>query len=192
MANPTFTPLYVTASSGPFTNSGHVVDVAGRILGKAVDLLRNDGNIRYCGVLTVMSEATFPIALSHGFIWGDPDDSEIGTKLAKYAIISAEKAQRLWWMHAQRGDVTSYESRDPKVVLDRQWGPDPWGKWGGAILCRTSKIQVFSFSGFPELWDEAAMILLAQELACLFGDDKAINSVTKRNPHLARLSESCG
>ncbi|MBU6500409.1 MAG: hypothetical protein KGJ89_01085 [Patescibacteria group bacterium] len=68
-------------------------------------------------------------------------------KAEKYMQLCKEKAQRL----ASRPLIycSSYESRNPEA-----------GQWGGAI--RLTNDHIFSFSGFPELLDEALMIILAE------------------------------
>lgn len=65
-------------------------------------------------------------------------------KAGKYMSYSLEKATRL---HHLPDDTLSWQSRDPGS-----------GKWGGAIRTKTS---IFSFSGLPELADEAAMLFFA-------------------------------
>lgn len=66
---------------------------------------------------------------------GGPD------KKVKYRKLAAEKAMRL---REHPEHVTSWQSRDPDH-----------DRWGGAI--RTNDGWVFSFSGLPELWDEALL-----------------------------------
>lgn len=68
---------------------------------------------------------------------------EIGPeKPEKYQQVSKEKATRL---RAHPEHRTSWQSRNPEQ-----------GQWGGAI--RTIDGWIFSFSGLPELWDEALML----------------------------------
>lgn len=65
----------------------------------------------------------------------------------KYIAFTQEKAKRL----AEHLDhVSSWQSRNPDE-----------DKWGGAIVAGP---YIFSFSGLPELADEAAMALAAVEL----------------------------
>jgi hypothetical protein len=65
-------------------------------------------------------------------------------KSAKYLALCQEKALRLV---SNPQHVSSWESRDPEN-----------GKWGGAV--RVDNL-IYSFSGFPELGDEATMLATA-------------------------------
>lgn len=67
------------------------------------------------------------------------------TKLPKYREYSREKAERLL-RHPEH--MLSWQSREPKE-----------GRWGGAVRLQSGII--FSFSGFPELVDEAFCAALA-------------------------------
>jgi len=70
-------------------------------------------------------------------------------KRRKYQYLCMEKAIRLSVMEDERGvDVTSWQSRDEEKQ-----------RYGGAVLTETD--YIFSFSGLPELCDEAAMIIAA-------------------------------
>lgn len=65
-----------------------------------------------------------------------------------------EKAARLHlYILASQHDFASYDTRDPDKNL-----------WGGAINAHE---YIYSFSGLPELWDEAAMFVLAIHLGNL-------------------------
>lgn len=64
-------------------------------------------------------------------------------KAEKYLNLCQEKAKRL----AILGGLSSWESRNPEE-----------NKWGGAVRFRD---LIFSFSGFPELADEAVMLATA-------------------------------
>jgi hypothetical protein len=68
-------------------------------------------------------------------------------KVAKYLEFCQEKAQRL---ARELRHSSSWESRDPGL---RQWG--------GAIRCGQI---ILSFSGLPELGDEALMLKVAMEI----------------------------
>jgi hypothetical protein len=77
---------------------------------------------------------------------------------AKYHTFSFEKALRLAQMHKAHGHVSSWQSRDVSQAL-----------FGGAVLlyCDLDKrgakqaYFVLSFSGLPELGDEAAVLRTA-------------------------------
>jgi hypothetical protein len=92
----------------------------------------------------------------------------LADKVARYRELSLEKARRLAraWPH-----FSSYETRDPAA-----------NRYGGAI--RTGK-WILSFSGLPELADEALMIAVAIRMK--FIDRKthalAVNTVMQKwNP----------
>lgn len=81
-------------------------------------------------------------------------------KAEKYAILAPEKANRLH-SFISSGHLTSYESRNPEGnvrVVAKVNRIEPWGHWGGAVLI--SKHYIFSFSGLPELLDEAFVCFL--------------------------------
>ena len=189
LSKPTFIPLGITSETSAFGNFAHIVDVGGKVLGKAVELLKAADDHRDCGVLTIMSEKTSPIALRQAFVWGLPVASF--RRLPKYAIISAEKAQRVWWLNAQRGDMASFQSRDPQAMLDGQEEGEPWGQWGGAIVCNTPHKQVLSFSGLPELWDEAAMYVLAVKLGWMSDKNERLQIEAEGNPRIDELLNVC-
>ena len=65
----------------------------------------------------------------------------------------------------------------------------PWGKWGGAIRAGD---YIISFSGFPELWDEAAMLVLAIRMGWLDQTATLRRISRKRNPHFRVLLEAVG
>lgn len=100
--------------------------------------------------VTTPHDYTSMITLYKGWIGGSANKD----KLPKYEIVSVEKAIRL--MKSKRD--TSWLTRNPGE-----------GEWGGAFVLFTDtnelpdKAQslVFSFSGLPELCDEAAMALTA-------------------------------
>jgi hypothetical protein len=80
--------------------------------------------------------------------------------------------EKCWRLKSFRteGHLTSYESRDPDN-----------GKWGGAVYAGD---YIFSFSGLPELWDEAAMLVLAIRLGYLHEQDVIPDMMPDmRNPH---------
>jgi hypothetical protein len=78
-------------------------------------------------------------------------------KKEKYSFLSTEKSLRL---KSHIGHLTSYESRNPKgnVYVGKENRAEQWGHWGGAVLI--SKHYIFSFSGLPELLDEAFVCFL--------------------------------
>ena len=69
-------------------------------------------------------------------------------KAELYRNFAQEKAKRL---HAHPEHRTSRESRN-----------EAQERYGGAIRARKDgQVYIFSFSGFPEIWDEAFMLFLA-------------------------------
>jgi hypothetical protein len=76
-------------------------------------------------------------------------------KHQKYHDFSAEKALRLQTYSHSDGHqhVSSWQSRDPDQ-----------DRWGGAIL---AGMHILSFSGLPELADEALMLAVAVKLRLL-------------------------
>lgn len=71
-------------------------------------------------------------------------------KDTKYHRLSYEKAQRLSMNPQHR---TSYMSRNER-----------FSQWGGAIRTFSNPEYIFSFSGFPEIWDEALMLAATCDL----------------------------
>ena len=97
----------------------------------------NEKNSGYC---TIISVADGRVLLSF----------QVGhcprEKFEKYYSFSHEKAQRLR-KFVFDGHVSSWQSRDESA-----------GQWGGAISAGS---VIFSFSGLPELADEAIMLMAA-------------------------------
>ena len=87
-------------------------------------------------------------ALTEPMQIGEIDES----KRQKYCDYCQEKADRLLVMAREHGHVCSRQSRNPDD-----------GQWGGAILVRANGV-ILSFSGLPELADEAYMTMLAFRL----------------------------
>ncbi len=80
-------------------------------------------------------------------------------KKEKYSCLSPEKSLRLK-KYIRQGHLTSYESRNPEgnVLVGQDNRIEQWGHWGGAVLA--NKYYIFSFSGLPELLDEAFVCFL--------------------------------
>ena len=97
---------------------------------------------RLGGFLCVLNPQIGEIVVT-GLIGTEPDEK----KREKYKLLAEEKARRLA-LHPEH--QSSWESRDPDK-----------NRWGGAI--RGTRL-LFSFSGLPELWDEALMLVLAVRL----------------------------
>ena len=106
------------------------------------------------GYLTLRNAHDAQVAFCHSF-GRIPQE-----KHHKYLMLSLEKGARLWQFHASRGDLLSWQSRDPSSFVGRFQvvGEDPWGLWGGAIHAGE---YILSFSGLPEEGDEALVLALA-------------------------------
>lgn len=93
-------------------------------------------------------------------------------KREKYRQFCIEKAARL----AQfEGHQSSWQSRDPDYDM-----------WGGAVRIKKNDDEfIFSFSGFPELADEALMLLTAH---VFFGHDAQV--IGPKLYEIARISSN--
>jgi len=104
-------------------------------------LLDSKGQERRGGYFSVFS-ANDGVLILRTLI-GEPSPPE---NEERYYTFSKEKGERLY-MLLHIGHLGSYQSRDPEK-----------NRWGGAIWARKF---IFSFSGLPELADEALMLVLA-------------------------------
>ena len=128
-------------------------------VGLVIDRLDTTGenpSDRRGGYLTILSEfagrGTLVLLSQIGLV---PMD-----EVHKCIVRSQEKP---WRLLNFPDHVSSYQSRDPNAVLHNQSAAEikPYGKWGGAIRAGA---MILSFSGLPELGDEAAMLLTALKL----------------------------
>lgn len=158
MSHPTLVSLGITFEPDATGYFVHTLDVSRKILGKAVEFLKEEGDRHDCGVLTVVTECTFPLALRHAFIYGS----------------QASPFQKL-----------------ARSMIEGQEGGEPWGKWGGAIVCTGQFKQVLAFSGLPELWDEAVMYVLAVKLRLMKPTDGRFRVEALRNPRITQLLDVC-
>lgn len=94
------------------------------------------------------------------------------TRIGKYSSLVIEKSIRV----AQNHLISSWQNRSPE---DR--------KYGGAILAND---MIFSFSGFPELIDEAIVTVLAFELGQI--DISMVHRIVNisTNPYTFRIIET--
>lgn len=144
-----------------------IVEYADRIIATAVDFLlqagKPDKRGGYLAVLEIgRGNLEMLVRLGHS-----PQDKVDGR-----IEVATEKCKRLHNLP----HLTSYESRNPEI-----------GRWGGAV--RGSEL-IFSFSGLPELWDEAAMFVLAICLGQLRKGEVLAQIDEERNPHLRPLLEA--
>lgn len=100
-------------------------------------------------------------------------------KVHKYFSLSLEKGSRLY-QHPEH--LSSWQSRDEKGMVIGQ----SWGHWGGAIFLR-HYLVCLSFSGLPELGDEAVVLFAAllSGMATL-GEVRAIARISS-NPYFELL-----
>ncbi len=141
---------------------------AERIISVAVDLLRRNGQSDKEGGYFAVFEigrANLVLLASIGY--------NLQSKIEGRQQVSQEKCTRI----LANGHPTSYESREPVA-----------GRWGGAVR---GEGYIFSFSGLPELWDEAAMFVLAIKLGQLHKSEVLRQISEERNPHLRPLLEAC-
>ena len=108
-------------------------------------------------------------------------DSE---KKEKYSCLSTEKSLRLK-KNIKLGHLTSYQSRNPEgnVCVGKVNRIEQWGHWGGAVL--VSEHYILSFSGLPELLDEAFVCFLALKSMLMSREQfTKIKKLRKDNPYL--------
>ena len=117
------------------------------------------------GYFTVVSRTESPQVITITKI-GNPALEESST----YFDFSQEKANRLI---ASVELLSSFQNRDPDN-----------GRWGGAI--KTSD-YILSFSGLPELGDEAVMLLTAYTFCWLTEEQIVEIAKISSNPHVAPL-----
>lgn len=116
------------------------------------------------------------------------------TKIGKLSeadnlILQGSSLENAVWLHNNPKYFTSYDFRfdqpdfHPAVSMNFMPG-------GGAV---SSNSYIFSFSGFcfPELWNEAAMLVTAYYLWQLNDEDVTIKIASRRNPNCRPLLESC-
>ncbi len=113
-----------------------------KLLEQAPEVPHNPSPEKTGGYLTVRRISDGKILLAVGI--GSLDEN----KRAKYHEFSLEKANRLL---TNSEHLSSWQSRDPAN-----------GKWGGAIRATKGDV-IISFSGLPELLDEAVCLRLAIE-----------------------------
>lgn len=112
-----------------------------------------------------------------------PDDKE-----GKYCTLSLEKGRRLF---NNPKHVSSFQSRNPGALIPYPDLPDHginWGHWGGAIRCPDSQL-ILSFSGLPELGDEAVALAIAVQAGWLSGSKARAIAEISENPHFLPLME---
>lgn len=109
-------------------------------------------------------------------------------KTEKYKFLSFQENPDRLMKYIKHGHLTSYESRNPEAeVFISTLRNEKWGYWGGAVLI--IKQFIFSFSGLPELLDEAFVCFLGIKSGlmtkCQFG---IIKKRRLDNPYLEVLN----
>lgn len=167
--------------SGADVDDHPAVRMVRGILAKAVELMRAQGETRTGGFFALSGPGT-PSSV-YIELWGAlPDD-----KRYRSSEIVLEKIRRL---EVYPCHFTSYQSRNPHATIIDLFGREQlWGKLGGAI--RAGDYSV-SFDGFPELWNEAAMLVLAIRMRWLDETATLRRISRKRNPHFRILLEAMG
>lgn len=150
-----------------------------QIMERAVPLMKKQGETRSGGFFCLSGENMAPLVLIEPY--GEMSEEKRG----KYAELAREKLVRL---SSFPSHSTSYQSRNPDaVIVDSQKNERSWGKWGGAVRAGD---YIASFSGLPELWDEAIMFVLAVRMGWISEADTLRRISRKRNPHLRLLLEA--
>jgi len=130
---------------------------------------------------TIAAEAFFASVITVGVI---PEE-----KKEKYLFLVKEKPNRLLETFRSSNHISSYESRDPNFIFPEN--NQSWGKWGGAIIIDIF-FTIYSFSGFPELLDEAFVCWVAWQRKRMTIDNlKVIAERRADNPYLQKLLEYC-
>lgn len=136
---------------------------------------REDGS-DCTGGYFVLADADTGLPLTGMFIGDVPDDA----RAEKYVKLAHEKASRLALMMKADRHVTSWQSRDPKT-----------GQWGGAIYIRRCN-RILSFSGLPEHWDEAAMLMVAYLRFNVLASDLYVMAKISNNSQFHELTLNFG
>jgi hypothetical protein len=114
----------------------------------------------------------FVIASSEGIILAQAYFGRIPKdKIWKYWRLATEKSYRLS-IHPEH--VSSWQSRDGET------------KWGGAIRVEE---YILSFSGLPELWDEALMLLTARVSSHMKSEIAESVASISSNPYWGQLKQ---
>lgn len=138
--------------------------------------------IKWTGQIELIPEFTVPFG-----------DIPRGLSEKYFFLAEQEKTTRLY-LNLINGHTTSFESR----CEDKDKFP-PFGAWGGAILADYLVFEggkkavrssfVLSFSGMPELIDEAKMVSVGEIIARLANVKMMETDAHKRNPYWKHLFE---
>jgi hypothetical protein len=115
---------------------------------------------------------------------------QVGTcrpeKWCKYATLSLEKGERLFHFKEHQ---SSWKTRNEGIrilALGQSGFFEPWGKWGGAIRLAGHQL-IFSFSGLPELGDEAVVLWVAVKIGLLSVEKAKEIATISSNPFLEQM-----
>lgn len=152
----------------------HIFSVAERVVDVAVVLIKESGiDDKTGGIFYCLNWSTGKFLLMASIGYNDP--KQMPARMA----VAQEKAYRVFVLTGMTTFVTSYDSRNPDL-----------GLWGGAVGIRGRNDRsdlVLSFSGLPELWDEAAMLVTAVPSHEMSEDMVLAHISDERNPHLRPL-----
>ncbi len=107
----------------------------------------------------------------------DAPDTEFGTKATKYCQLAIEKASRVFKSEL----FSSWLTRNPDQGL--------WG--GGVRITIEGSGLIFSFSGLPELADEAVVLSAAMRRGLLTEVDAATFAECSSNKIFFQMNPSC-
>ena len=147
---------------------GLVLGVTERVVTTAIKMLAEAGKPDKCGGYFVLLDDKGHLQLV-SCIGLNPFE-----KVRKRVELAWEKCGRLL---DNPEDLTSFDTRNPDAE-----------RFGGAVRGRT---LVFGFSGLPELWDEAAMFVVAIITGELTKDEVLSKISEARNPFLWPLLAAC-
>lgn len=154
--------------------ASYLLSMAERVVSVAVDQIRNTGikdktgGIFYC---QRWSSGRFLLMAAIGY----NDPKQVPARVA----VAQEKAYRVCLLGDLIDFTTSYDSRNPDLL-----------RWGGAIGVGSFNGRgdlILSFSGLPELWDEAVMLVTAVRSLAVSEDVVLSKIGEERNPHLRPL-----
>ena len=154
--------------------ASHLLSVAERVVSVAVDLIKKSGiDDKTGGIFYCQRLSSGRFLLMAGIGYNEP--KQVPARMA----VAQEKAYRVCLLGDLRAFTTSYDSRNPDLL-----------RWGGAVGIGSHNGRgdlILSFSGLPELWDEAAMLVTAVRSHVMSEDFVLAKISEERNPHLRPL-----
>ena len=147
---------------------GEILIEAETSLGEILEILRDVGEEKHGGYFTIF-DSFLRAPLLTAMIGLMPSE-----KFEKYREYSLEKATRL--SHAPFDHKSSWQSRNP----DKE-------QWGGAVYAEHGFI--FSFSGLPEIADEALVLAIASNMGFMTHDEATRIAMKSKNGYYIVLRE---